>query len=215
MKYLNNWWVPVRDEVGNPDILREWETKHEKVLSLVKKNNRVLQAGGCVGVFPKGLSKHFKEVITFEPVEDNWDCLEANLDGIDNIRKFNSGLSDRKTSVGLYKMIANNCGAVQLKEKEFGDMQLVAFDTLMIGEINLIWFDLEGYEVKALLGAKNTIKKYKPIIVLENNGLIHEFPGTREGSEGLRKWMFDTFGYTLADRLARDDIYIPKRGFFT
>lgn len=214
MKYLNNWWVPVRDEVGTSAIINEWETKHKKVLSLVNKNTRVLQAGGCVGVFPKGLSKYFKEVITFEPVEENWECLVKNLEGIENIKKFNSGLSDRVTKVGFHKIIANNCGAIQLKEEEFGQMKLVPFDNLMIGEVNLMWLDLEGYEAKALLGAKNTIKKYKPVIVLENNGLIHEFKGTKEGSQELRNWMFDTFNYVLSDRLARDDIYTPKKGIF-
>lgn len=207
MKKLADWWVPDREEVGIIDILNEWEEKHKNVLSYVKKKRKAIQAGGYVGVFSKGLSKYFEEVITFEPVKENWDCLVENIQE-PNIRKFNSAIGDQNTALKIRKIIHNNCGAIQLESSSSGDIKLVRLDDLYFENIDLLWLDLEGYEVKALLGAKNLIKKYKPVIVLENNGLIHEFPSGKQGSENLRHWMKEKFSYSFKERLMRDEVFV-------
>lgn len=213
MKKLGNWWVPVREEVGIRDILAEWEYKHKPVLSLVKKRRRVIQAGGYVGVFPKGLSGYFDEVITFEPVQENWLCLLTNLKDVTNIKKFNCALGNSKGLLKVKQTVHNNCGAVQLEDSDSGHIKVVKLDDLSFRDVDLLWLDLEGFEAKALLGAKKLIKKYKPIIVLENNGLIHEFPSGKEGSEDLRNWMKKEFNYVISKRLMRDDVFVPRRLF--
>lgn len=209
MKVLDGWWVPDREEVGIRDILNEWELKHSSVLSYTKRRRKVIQAGGYVGVFPKGLSKFFDEVITFEPVQDNWECLVKNIQE-PNIRKFNSAIGDQESKLKIHKTIHNNCGAIQLQPSPSGEINLVKLDDLNFKDIDLLWLDLEGYEAKALLGAKKLIKKYKPTIVLENNGLIHEFPSGKQGSEALRSWMKQEFGYSFKERLMRDEVFVPK-----
>lgn len=212
MKKLHDWIVPDREEVGIRDILNEWANKEKQVLSMVSKRTRAVQAGGYVGVFPLGLSKHFEHVTTFEPVQENWECLLKNTKDNEKINKFQLALSNENHTVSISNTIDNNCGAVQLHNDKEGGIQAVTLDSIMgYQEVNLLWLDLEGFEAKALQGATNIIQKHKPVIVIENNGLIPEFPSGKRGSKELRIWVEKTFGYTLKSRLMRDDLFIPQK----
>ena len=209
MKKVQDWIIPDREASGIVDILREWENKHLDVLSLVPNKGLAVQAGGYVGVFPKNLSYFFNKVLTFEPVEENWNCLIKNIQE-KNIVKINAGLGNCTGKAKIKKIIPNNCGAIQLESENDGDISIVCLDDYISEQVDLLWLDIEGYEVKALQGAKNTIKKYTPVIVLENNGLIPEFPGSLDGSIELRNWMKEVFGYSFVKRIMRDDIFIYK-----
>jgi hypothetical protein len=42
-----------------------------------------------------------------------------------------------------------------------------SLDSLGIGNVDLIKIDVEGFEVEVILGAHETIRKYKPVIIME------------------------------------------------
>ena len=48
-----------------------------------------------------------------------------------------------------------------------GHVPTIVIDSLNLTGCDLIQLDIEGYEYKALLGAKNTIQKYKPVLCVE------------------------------------------------
>jgi hypothetical protein len=48
-----------------------------------------------------------------------------------------------------------------------GDVQVVRLDKLNFNEVNYIKVDCEGYEFRVLQGAEETIKRCKPIVVIE------------------------------------------------
>ena len=110
--------------------------------------------------------------------------------------------------MGLEK--PGNCGAIRLEYTEvISDIQVVQLDSYNLSNLDLLWLDIEGIEVKALMGAYNNIHYFKPVIVIENNGLIHEFPSDKEGSQDFRDWMKKVFNYKFYKRMMRDDIFIP------
>jgi len=204
-----NWVVPEGDKVTVRDIENEWKNKGKQVVSLCKNKHTVVQAGGNLGIFPYYLSSYFEKVYTFEPVKKNFNCLIKNTKDIPNILKFEYGLGDKFASAKIEKEIPGNCGAIGLQYSEENELSIIPLDSYSLDNLDLLWLDVEGFEVKALKGAKNSILKYKPVIVLENNGLIHEFPGDLKGSKELRTWMKNTFNYKLHNRIMRDDIYVP------
>lgn len=205
------WWVPDRDTKGTRDIVHEWRQKHDRVLSLVgSRRGTVLQAGGCVGVFPIGLSRFFQTVHTYEPVPELYECLIRNIDStVKNVYPVQKGFSNGFVRARISKTLENNCGATQVEEGS-GILELVTIDSLELEELDLLWLDLEGFEYKALLGAKETIKRCRPVVVIENNGLCHDFPASLDGSDALRKEIQYKFNYSYVDRLMRDDVFIPN-----
>lgn len=210
MKTVDGWVMQDVETSGFHDIRKEWQNKHQKVLSYCKNTRRVVQAGGNIGIFPKGLSSFFTHVETFEPVDSNWDCLIENMwNG--NVSCYKYALGEEVGSAEVSNTIVGNSGATQLRESHIGTIQVRPLDIFNFEDVDLLWLDVEGFEVKALLGARETIKKYSPVIVAENNGLIHEFPGDRlKGSQEFRDWMKQELGYIFVGRLMRDDIFIKE-----
>ena len=80
---------------------------------------------------------------------------------------------------------------------------MVKFDSLNIQEkIDLIKIDVEGAEVEVLEGAIETIKKYKPVIVVESFNRKNECD-----------YILCNLGYKLKDiiREGEDYVYTTER----
>jgi len=209
MKIVNGFYFPDYDTQCSAAVFKELD-KLPIILDYCNNLDAVIQAGGNVGTFPVALAKSFEHVYTFEPDDENWDCLIENTKGIDNIYCNPVGLSDSDGTGSMYQPDrADNCGSLAIKEGE-GDILLVSIDSMVICDpVGLIYLDIEGSEFKALNGAKMTIEKYKPVIVIENKGLIPGFEeGGLQGSESLRDWIC-SLGYKYVTRLMRDDVFIP------
>jgi len=72
--------------------------------------------------------------------------------------------------VKSFTIAPSNTGMNQVKDS--GDdiyyVPMIALDSLALTDIDLIELDLEGYEYDALLGAKETIERNKPVLIIEN-----------------------------------------------
>lgn len=203
MKFISDFWWPKNDRDCHPAVLDE--VKKIKLLDkYVKKKDCAIQAGGNVGVFPRELAKYFKSVYTFEPDRANFDCLVKNCPE-DNISMYYAALgnNNKKVRVGVSREdLKNNCGAYQV----LGDGEV---QTIMIDDLNLkpdlIYLDVEGYELMALQGAAKTIKKYHPVIVVENKKLPLMY-GIEP--EEVIEYLVCMFNYKVAQKVQKDVILI-------
>ena len=81
-----------------------------------------------------------------------------------------------------------------------GEYDFVTLDSLNIPEkIDLIKIDVEGHEIETLEGAKNTILKNKPIIVIE----------TFNHRDKVEEILF-SHGYKIVDVIREGEDYIFK-----
>lgn len=202
----NDWYFPVNNFNTAVAVFNEWKEKGEYILNLVKNRRMCIQAGCNVGYFPEKLSHYFEEVHTWEPAENNIACIKKNSLP-DNVKVHYAALGDEIGNVHISQTYEDNCGATQVAPE--GDISLETIDQFNF-DPGLIWLDIEGYEYRALLGAKNTITKYKPIIVIENKGHMPEFGGGKfmpEGDDNFVAWM-KTINYKRIRRMMRDDIYV-------
>lgn len=210
MKEYKGWWTPDYCHEAVDYVVKEWNVKGQKVLDMLPQKRSVLQAGGNLGIFAKHMSNHFDKVYCYEPVEENFECLTKNISGIDNIQTHMAGLSNNIHSASVEWSSERNSGAIRLQESTDGNIDLVTMDSQQYNDLDLMWLDLEGYEYKALCGAKQTLATHKPLLVIENNGLIHEYPGSNEGNKEIRQVMLEDFGYKFVTRLMRDDVYMHQ-----
>ncbi|KQS93182.1 FkbM family methyltransferase [Chryseobacterium sp. Leaf394] len=63
-------------------------------------------------------------------------------------------------------------------------------NSVKLPKIDFIKIDVEGNEMKTLLGGKNTIQKYKPVLMVEMEQRHHETPIWNEISE-VESWGFE------------------------
>lgn len=143
----------------------------------------IIHAGTFFGDFLPALSSAISSnsyVWAFEPSKENYRCAKITtmINELDNVKLFNSGLGETsKTS----KMVIKTNNGVNLggasrildENENIGtmiDVDVVKIDD-MVGErdISIIQLDVEGYEQQALAGAIETIKRCKPLLILEDN----------------------------------------------
>ena len=76
------------------------------------------------------------------------------------------------------------------------DRERDRIDDLNLQQCDLIHLDVEGYEEKVINGALETIKKFKPVVIVERGN----------GQRVLEKQL----GYSMYKRLRMDSVFIPK-----
>lgn len=164
----------------------------------------VVQAGGNGGIWPRRLSGIFKSVYTFEPDYDNFTALAYNTAGLKNVFRFQAALGDKIDFVDLYRYPDNN-GAHYVDGA--GIVPVTTIDSLGLKACDLIYLDVEGYELHALKGAKFTINKFFPVIAFEHKKLMERYGVQRADVTG---WLESTFGYKIVDKVRKDVVMVVK-----
>jgi FkbM family methyltransferase len=160
------------------------------------KRTCCIDIGANEGYFTVSMASLYKDIHAFEPVIHNYDFLKRNTLSYKNIilhrlaisnkaeeflmltdggPGFNSGMCARIDTY-MKALIYNQKPKYPPPElrKEIEQnysteiVKAITVDSLNL-EPSLIKIDVEGDEQKVLDGAKNTIKKHKPVIYLERN----------------------------------------------
>lgn len=203
---------PRRDESLHGDIptLAHLDTE---VFPLVKTKRCVVQAGGAMGMWAKRMAQVFGEVYTFEPTPDSFYCCSFNCPE-ENIHCFNAALGDVRGMVNMQfpehkarsKTGKDNLGGFRCFDG--GSIPTLRIDDLALPVCDLIFLDLEGYELFALKGAKETIAKCNPVIVMEDKGCSVAFNYAKGDVE---KYLQKEHGYKTLKRFhgGRDVVCVP------
>jgi len=207
-KYLGGFWWPASDRDCWWVTLATVDEQLAAVLRHTPERRLCVQAGGNVGVFPVGLSRHFKQTHTFEPDPENFRCLVHNIGGRTRLTAFNAALTEPGQIGVSLETCPENIGKARVKD--FGNIQAMQVDELKLDACDLIYLDIEGFEKSALLGAVDTIRAHRPTIVIEDNGLSEHY-GVAQGA--TPQWLVDEFGYQIAAKIGRDVILIPQKDF--
>ena len=117
-----------------------------------------------------------RDVYSFEPVLESFGFLSENLklNGVaSNVQAFNVALGANE-GCGVMHVHASNLGASRLTEKDGGDVKISQLDAMLPTDsrIALIKIDVEGFECAVLQGAVNTIKRCKPVLVIESQSIV-------------------------------------------
>lgn len=144
----------------------------------IKSGDWVVDAGSFIGDHSIAYARYAGitgRVIAFEPNFHAFKCLEYNVSSLPQVQEINAALSDGEGKVA-YLHRGPNCneGMACIKDPEVISEEMMcvktlALDDLYLERLNFLKMDIEGYEHKALIGAKKTICKFKPIILLEIN----------------------------------------------
>jgi FkbM family methyltransferase len=160
-------------------FIGEYE-RHEtrKFIHCVKPEDVVLDLGANIGYFSLIASKLVGEkghIFSFEASPKVYELLCKNCSlSNKNISHFNLAVAD-KEGILRFNLPRNpkEQGSGSLSTDNSGDIEVrgISIDrfvqTEKITKLNFIKMDIEGAEVKALLGMKETIFKYRPKILFE------------------------------------------------
>ncbi len=178
----NTWSLPVKY------FYRKVRNRLEQELSYLDKivgnGKRAIDIGANEGIYSYALAQIYQIVEVFEP--QYW-CTEAienynKLHG--NINIYNVALSDFNgsltlnvpTSNGDYSHQVNGLGKLTTGLATFGklegevisiDVPVRKLDDYNFHDVSLIKIDVEGHESRVIDGARETILREKPILIVE------------------------------------------------
>jgi FkbM family methyltransferase len=174
--------------------LGSYEPHLQKLIAReVEQSGEFYDIGANVGFYSLLASTLIKDgqVFAFEPLPANVGYLRRHLElnGIRNVQVLEVAISDR---VGTSFFQEEETGA--MGRLEAGGNRRVATDTLdslirtqQLAPPRYIKMDIEGEELKALLGARACFERYKPKLFLATHGKeVHE-----ECCRLLQSWSFE------------------------
>jgi FkbM family methyltransferase len=164
-------------------------------------NHSLFWASGIVGT-------PAKRIHAFEPVPATYQMLLRNIsinDFGNVITPYNFGLGDESQNGTIRKSPADNIGGASIKEyggRErhrfiFRIERLDDFD-LAEDRIDFVKIDVEGFELKALAGMKNTLAQHHPVVWIESFSanspqtisFFNELGGYKEPVKSNDDWLF-------------------------
>ena len=199
MRQQGGFYWPDHDKTGADCILRHAAKHFPGALKYVRGRTLAVQAGGNVGVYPASLAKSFKQVLTFEPDAENFSCLRRNTEGIPNLTAANVGLGSGPSRAALFRN-PDNAGAYKIIDGD--EFDLISIDSLGLDACDLIWLDVEGHEEMVLEGARETVSRFRPTVILEDMGIGETFGRAR----ALLKKQFD---YREVTKILNDFVMVP------
>lgn len=205
MKLIKGVWLPDHEE-----HLLHWATeedwtyqKHklEAAMKYVRKKDCVVDVGGHCGIWAKELCKLFAEVHSFEPVPEHRACYEKNQKTENwTLHPFALGAIEGLCSI---RTTQGSSGDSWITEGQ--DVEVRTLDSFEKAP-DLIKIDTEGHELFVLMGAIETIRRYKPVIIVEQK------PGHAKrfglGDTDCLPWLYKR-GYKLREVISGDYVLTP------
>jgi FkbM family methyltransferase len=142
---------------------------------VVKPGDMVVEIGANIGALTLPLVDIVGEsgfVYAFEANPQAFDLLEQNVDRHDRVRAVKCVLGPVRAMVGIKQQPLdriNNLGGTECEPDPNGQHEMKPLDDFTFPCVNFIKVDVEGMAEEVLLGARETIKKYRPLLYVEDD----------------------------------------------
>lgn len=174
--------VLLNDEGISQHIINNhiWE---ENILDIIVKytrnNSSFIDIGANIGCHCIGLKQKIPNynvnIIAFEPQPYIFDILKYNMElNCDKCHYYNLGLSNETKTIYMEMPDYDTCknpGGFGLdldgNDTSKTSIEIVTLDSFKFENISLIKIDVEGLENQVLMGAYETIKRCKPVMIIE------------------------------------------------
>jgi FkbM family methyltransferase len=206
MKVVADWHCP--DLLSGPGNYLNKNKDAQHAFKHVKAWRTCVQAGGHIGTWPVMLAARFDRVITFEPELENFYCLVRNVAQRTkgNVFPVRGVLGHKRQPVPLKKS-PKSTGQHRVATNGQGELiPTFRIDDLGLTQLDAIFLDVEGFEHSALLGAQNTINRWRPVIMAEENRRALDFGHKIGDLEALLR----EFGYRKVAAINEDLVFAPE-----
>lgn len=220
MKKIGNFMFPDREihfEEFASDVQGYQKDQRGYAYQFVENWACAIDVGANVGIFSRDFATRFTKVLAIEPLRENLECLRENVPQNVEILPFAVGDREGKCDIALPNKTLGNAHIVNVHDilsdheaVNAGSIETVdikTIDSLNLNAVGLIKIDVQGAELIVLQGAVETIKRCRPVIMLEE----------KAQGDGIRQLaaagtLLETLGMTPMDRVGSDRIFIFLNG---
>lgn len=125
-------------------------------------------------MYPRLWAESFASVLTFEPCPDNYSVLLQNCAAVsDRVKATRAALGIAPGKMPLHRVDMNNVGmhSIHVRPGVAPELTIsvpvVTVDQLRLERLDLVQLDVEQYESEVLTGAVETLRRLRPVLVLE------------------------------------------------
>ena len=174
-------------------------------LKYVEGFRTAIDAGAHCGLWAEIMAQQFKRVVCFEPLPENQIALKDRMAQFDNVMIYKAALGEHCGNGTLLDPIKAGGHSKHYVEFGTGETPVLSIDACEINEVDFIKVDCEGADLLVLKGGIETIKKYKPVIIVERLPRFEARYNIKE--DEIPKFM-ESLGYREVEHHWRDVIYI-------
>lgn len=163
------------------DLPQRQQADRENAYRYVTNWDLAVDVGAHVGIFTCAFAKRFERVLAFEPIPETRECLAANVPENVTIMPYAVGdhaeqvkmVRAKKASGGSFVYNEATAAVVngQVPAHRFRDVEMRPLDSFDIEGVGLIKLDVQGLELQALMGARETLLRCRPVVLVEEKPL--------------------------------------------
>ena len=221
MKKIGKWYLP-DNEMHFVEQLKEKGSKGYQVVNRITmldaynmlpnyKNKLAIDVGANIGFWTKDFCKKFDNVIAYEPVPINLECLRSNCTE-SNLTIIDKALSHKEGKTTIWGLQHFESGSFTMDSSLIANGVPLEISTVMLdSEANkwtedqrkncFIKIDVQGHEKAVLKGGTKFIKEYGPAICIE-------IRANKETRGPWIKW-FRKRNYILKTQYKKEHLFIP------
>jgi FkbM family methyltransferase len=216
MKESHGFWFPDYDNhfprlleksLKKEGILRyQWKAR-DAAVALCEKRRVCLDIGANVGLWSCDLVESFERVVAFEPVQEFIECFRKNVKK-SNYFVYACALGKEMSYINM-NIVEGNTGHTHVDKNSYGKgkIPLNTLDSFNFNDIDMIKIDVEGLEEEILQGAEATIRRNKPVLVIEQQK--HEYKDAMTDLPSVK--ILEAWGYEVKETFNKDWI-LKHRG---
>lgn len=174
-----DFWLPDGEQHWlMPKLGSYQDAGRNAAYSYVKDWRIALDLGGNVGIFARDFASRFDRVHTFEPIPSTAECLQRNVPENVTVEPF--AVADQQGELQM-TVLVKGCGGSFIRNhpdipaidratpKSMRDVrvQVRTIDSYGFEGVGLMKLDIQGAEYLALRGAEATIRRCRPVILIE------------------------------------------------
>jgi FkbM family methyltransferase len=171
-----SWWIPTKFPGASIALLDHEPKIRAFIMGHFKEDKIFVDIGANFGGYSVRAAAWDMKVYAFEPNPENVKIMEKNIEinhVAVNLFPFAIG-----ATVGMARMSPNG-GFSRINPDGSIEVEMRTLDSFDLPGADLLKIDVEGYELEVLKGAKKTLEKFHPFIVIE----MHYWAGARSEAE--------------------------------
>jgi FkbM family methyltransferase len=175
--------------------LRSMRETYAMAKPYIQRGTVGIDVGCREGGFSAQMEEDFQHIFAF----DFRNKIKEFQNNVKDITKFTYTVCGIGEQNGHSFTTSNKVG--RIKDNGNVKVPIKTLDSFNYENVGFIKYDIEGYELRAIKGSEKTIKKYFPVIVVEQN------KGNLDAVELLKEWGYECKGI---DKMMNMDYLMVK-----
>ena len=212
-------WVPTRElsrweQCGEFEGLPNLDVKKAgDCAALCSSFETALDIGAHVGAVAVYLARLFERVVALEAVPSTFEFLSMNTAALPNVQALNvaAGAAAGEVFFAHYESHGQLSHVAskdeEAKTRRVGPIAVRTIDSMDLGTISFIKIDVEGYELPVIEGARQTIERDRPLILVEQGGNDEKHFGRPRDEASAFLESLGMHRHRAEPRMAKDRLY--------